>query len=209
MRWYSITAKNGSKSKMIRTGIGVHASFPVLMVAVSLALAGCSMTFPAGQKADNKTLKLLEDDIQTGSIGMAGDMNKPASQFKNFTDEDWRRAKAALAVAVDPHGSPDRVLWDNPETQAKGSFTPEGQPFVKNDDICRNFKTVVTDQGQTRNLVGTACRPSGGEWDISEIKPAAPAKAAVPNAADTNNIATKAVKDGSKPAAKKVAVVSP
>jgi surface antigen len=85
--------------------------------------------------------------------------------------EDWRRAKAAMAVALDPQGSGAQVSWDNPDTTIKGSFTPVGQPFVKSDEICRAFLATVIGQSSTSSLQGTACRPSGGEWVIKDVKP--------------------------------------
>jgi surface antigen len=85
--------------------------------------------------------------------------------------EDWRRARAALGVALDPQGSGAQVSWDNPDTGLKGTFTPVGQPFVKSDEICRAFTATLAGQTATSTLQGTACRPSGEEWAISEVKP--------------------------------------
>jgi surface antigen len=86
-------------------------------------------------------------------------------------EEDWRRAKAALAVALDPQGSGSQVSWDNPDTTLKGTFTPVGQPFVKSDEICRAFLASIAGQASSSSLQGTACRPSGGEWAIKDVKP--------------------------------------
>ena len=85
--------------------------------------------------------------------------------------EDWRRAKGALAVALDPQGSGSSVSWDNPDTDMKGNFAPVGQPFVKTDEICRAFLATLVTKDTTRSLQGTACRPSGGEWAIKDVKP--------------------------------------
>ena len=52
----------------------------------------------------------------------------------------------------------------------KGTFTPMGAPFVKNDEICRSFSAHLSGPS-TSALHGTACRPSGGEWAIKEVKP--------------------------------------
>ena len=84
--------------------------------------------------------------------------------------EDWRRAKGAMAVALDPQGSGSPVTWDNPDTGFKGTFTPVGQPFVKGDEICRAFLAGLTGQA-TSSLQGTACRLSGEEWAIKDVKP--------------------------------------
>jgi surface antigen len=86
-------------------------------------------------------------------------------------EEDWRRAKGALAVALDPQGSGAKVSWDNPDTTLRGTFTPVGQPFVKSDDICRAFVATVTGQSSETVLQGTACRPSGGEWSVKDVRP--------------------------------------
>ncbi|SCY90489.1 RT0821/Lpp0805 family surface protein [Microvirga guangxiensis] len=89
----------------------------------------------------------------------------------DLDEEDWRRAKAALAVALDPQGPGTQVSWDNPETSMKGSFTPAGAPFVKNDEICRAFNAQLSGPASA-SLQGTACRLSGEEWAIKEVKPA-------------------------------------
>jgi hypothetical protein len=42
---------------------------------------------------------------------------------------------------------------------------------VKNDEICRAFSAHLSGPAAA-SLQGAACRPSGGEWTIKEIKPA-------------------------------------
>jgi surface antigen len=74
-------------------------------------------------------------------------------------------------VALDPQGPGTQVSWDNPDTAMKGSFTPTGAPYVKNDEICRAFSAHLSGPAAA-SLQGAACRPSGGEWTIKEIKPA-------------------------------------
>lgn len=163
---FSITAKNESESKKFCLG------FVALAIVISFGLGGCSWTFPSKSSSNNTELRILEDDIQTGSIQVPGS----SPLLKDLSEEDWRRAKSALNVALDPHGSTDRVVWDNPQTLARGTFASTGAPFVKNDDICRNFKATVGGQVETKSLEGTACRPSGGEWAIQDIKAAQPSK---------------------------------
>lgn len=144
--------------------------------AVAFCLSGCSWTFLPETASSNKGFNILEDDIQTGSIApQDGNMGR-LKVLKDLNEEDWRRAHAALAVALDPHGSKDRVVWDNPDTKLKGSFLSEGPPFVKNDEVCRDFKTIVSSQEETKNLQGSACKPSGGEWTIRDIKAVTEAK---------------------------------
>ena len=89
----------------------------------------------------------------------------------DLSEEDWRRAKAALAVAIDPQGPGTQVSWDNPVSGMKGAFTAAGSPFVKEDEVCRAF-TAALNGASAASLSGTACRPSGGEWVIKDIRPA-------------------------------------
>jgi surface antigen len=97
---------------------------------------------------------------------------KPISPLSaELGEEDWRRAKAALAVALDPQGAGSPVSWDNPDTTIKGTFTPVGQPFVRSDEICRAFLASVQGQATTSSLQGTACRPSGGDWVVKDVRP--------------------------------------
>lgn len=131
---------------------------------LGLCAGGCSMSFPMASL-------LPEDEPKvTGSTGAVA--AKPASPLSpELGEEDWRRARGALAVALDPQGNGASVSWDNPDSGFKGAFTPVGQPFVKSDEICRAFLTSLAGDKGSSSLQGTACRPSGGEWAIKDLKP--------------------------------------
>ena len=93
-----------------------------------LSAGACSFSFGVAG--------LDEDEPKTtGAIVSAA----AAPLSPDLNEEDWRRAKAALTVALDPQGPGTQVSWDNPDTPMKGTFTPIGAPFVKNDEICRAF----------------------------------------------------------------------
>jgi len=97
---------------------------------------------------------------------------KPASPLSPaLGEEDWRRAKGALAIALDPQGNGSSVSWENPDSGFKGAFTPLGQPFVKSDEICRAFLASFGRENGSSSLRGTACRLSGAEWTIKDVKP--------------------------------------
>lgn len=113
------------------------------------------------------TSLMPDDPPSTASVGP----RSASPMARDMGTEDWRRAKGALAVAMDPQGSGSPVAWDNPDTALKGKFTPVGQPFVKGDEICRAFLATVSGQASASTLHGTACRPSGGEWAIKDVKP--------------------------------------
>ena len=132
---------------------------PALAVALASLTGACGMSFPMGS--------LVANDETTGSVTPR--ITSPLSP--ELGAEDWRRAKGALAVALDPQGSGSSVTWDNPDTEVRGNFAPVGQPFVKTDEICRAFLVTLVIKDATRSLQGTACRPSGGEWTIKDVKP--------------------------------------
>jgi len=116
----------------------------------------------------------LGEDEPKATGAIAQEAVAPAAPIPlspDLDEEDWRRAKAALAVALDPQGPGTQVSWDNPATTRKGTFTPTGAPFVKNDEICRSFSAQLLG-ATSASLNGTACRLSGEEWAIKEVKPA-------------------------------------
>lgn len=143
-RWYRTVRPRGEAVRLVAAA------------ALGFLVPACSFTLP-----------VTEDPASTHSTVAA----RAAPLSAELGEEDWRRARAAMAVALDPQGSGTRVTWDNPDTTMKGEFTPVGQPFVKSDEICRTFLATVVGQASTSNLQGTACRPSGGEWAIRDVKP--------------------------------------
>jgi surface antigen len=135
---------------------------PVCAAAISLLASACGLSFPIAS--------LFPDTETTSSITPR--IVSPLSPLSpELAAEDWRRAKGALAVALDPQGSGSSVSWDNPDTDMKGNFAPVGQPFVNTDEICRAFLATLVIKDTTRSLQGTACRPSGGEWTLKDVKP--------------------------------------
>lgn len=85
--------------------------------------------------------------------------------------EDWRRANAALGTALDPQGDGASVNWDNPQTGAKGSFTPVGQAYPTEGKICRAFLAEVGTKDSHEYLQGAACREKTAEWSLTDVKP--------------------------------------
>lgn len=132
-------------------------------VALSaIMLGGCSLSFPIASLVGGGSEPETTQSVQA----------KPASPLSaNLGVEDWRRARAAMAVALDPQGNGAAVNWDNPETALRGTFAPVGQPFVRSDEICRAFVSSITGQGEPIWLQGTACRRSAGEWTVSDVTP--------------------------------------
>jgi surface antigen len=144
-----------------------YRSDAVLSEAMKL-VAACLIALSASACSYSFGLSGLDEDEpkSTGAIATRAVTHLSA----DLDEEDWRRAKAALAVALDPQGPGTQVSWDNPASTRKGTFTPTGAPFVKDDEICRDFSAHLSSPSASA-LQGTACRPSGGEWAIKDIKP--------------------------------------
>jgi surface antigen len=110
---------------------------------------------------------LLSPDAKEDSIGTV-----PKAPLASLLDaEDWRRAEAALSNALDPQKNGSPVGWDNPDSGNRGSFTPVGKTFPREEGICRVFLAKVDSKGDEHALQGTACSDKRGEWTIAEAKP--------------------------------------
>jgi surface antigen len=139
-----------------------------------LSLAGCSLMLPF---EGGRSGALQADPTITGSITPASAKANtlPPGQVSPFSpkldEEDWRRAKAALATALDPQGNGGQVGWDNADSGAKGSFAPIGNAFLAKDDICRAFIAAVSVKEPEQWFQGSACRVTPAEWQIKDVKP--------------------------------------
>lgn len=112
----------------------------------------------------------VEEPLTTGSI------ETPRTFGPDLNGEDWRRAQAALTVALDPQGNGRPVKWDNPDSGMHGSVNPTGLPYVADDRICRNFLASVIGGDKSRFVRGTGCKPSGGDWTLKSMHVAAAPK---------------------------------
>lgn len=95
--------------------------------------------------------------------------SQPSTLSPRLDQEDWRRARAALATALDPQGNGGAARWENGDNGHKGSFAPVGNAFLAKDDICRAFVASVALGDPEQWLQGTACRASPTEWTIKDV----------------------------------------
>jgi surface antigen len=145
-----------------RLPAGALAGVLARVCLAGVCLGGCSMSFPMESLVPEDEPKATGTLVARASSALSPELG----------EEDWRRAKGALAVALDPQGNGASVSWDNPDSGFKGAFTPVGHPFVKGDEICRAFVAALGRAGRNAALEGTACRLSGAEWAIKAVKPA-------------------------------------
>ena len=127
-------------------------------LSLTVALCGCSQPLLVFRGEVAEAPRVVEEPVVTGSIE-----KRPMSFGDDLAEEDWRRARAALGVALDPQGNGRPVKWDNPET---------GLPYVAEDLICRNFLASVVAPGRSRFVRGTGCKPSGGQWTLKRVRTA-------------------------------------
>ena len=145
----------------IPRGVGL-----IVLMAAPGGFAGCSIAVPtASEPSAMWNSGRVASDV-TGVIG------KSAPKLSRALDtEDLRRAIAAMSTALDPQGSGASVNWDNPQTGAKGSFTPVGQPYPLEGRICRAFHADIAVNETQESLQGAACREKTAEWALTEVKP--------------------------------------
>ncbi len=134
-----------------------------LLGLLASTASGCSLSFPiSGLKADASA---------TGTIDHTAAVLSPA-----LDREDLRRARAAMAIALDPQGNGARVGWQNPQSGAHGSFAASAPPFADHDRVCRGFAGDVSPaESVERHVSGSACREGDGSWRIRGAEDAAKA----------------------------------
>jgi hypothetical protein len=145
-------------------------ALPRLAASVLLGvwLGGCSIlnVFEPARKAS----LVGDDDLTTASIPSrartSSDQVSPLSP--ELDAEDWRRAGAAMATALDPQGNGGLVKWENPASGARGSFSAAGDAYLIGDEICRNFAARLSGAEGGSAHQGSACRAAPGDWRIRE-----------------------------------------
>lgn len=67
------------------------------------------------------------------------------------------------------YGKPgEQSSWSNPDSGNSGSVS-SGETYQNAEGRdCRQFETTVIVEGEEREATGTACRTTGGEWEVVE-----------------------------------------
>jgi surface antigen len=147
-----------------------------IILGLGLGAGACSVTWPMFSQATAPDPVLTTASLPANAARPNADSSSLARQnLPSLSDhlgpEDIRRASGAMALALDPQGNGSPVNWDNSESKSAGRFTPVGGPFLKDDEVCRAFLAQISTLMDKHALQGTACRPSGGDWAIRDLKP--------------------------------------
>lgn len=137
----------------------------IVLSAAAGGLSGCSIAIPMAAEPSAMWNGARATADVTGTIPKS-----PPKLSRALDPEDQRRAIAAMSTALDPQGSGASVKWDNPQTGAKGSFTPIGQPYPIEGMICRAFHADIAVNETQESLQGAACREKTAEWALTEVK---------------------------------------
>ena len=147
-----------TRDKALLPRLGIVRPFAAVMLG--WLVGGCAISMPIASFSSKS------DDDVTGSI------SKPVSPLSRKLDaEDWRRAQAAMATALDPQGNGTAVNWDNPTSGARGNFVPVASAFPRDDGVCRAFVARVGTAETQDELQGIACRKHNGDWVLNDIRP--------------------------------------
>lgn len=132
--------------------------------SIALLGCGCAILLISGCATVRLPSFTARQDDVTGTIA------KPAPILsERLSDEDWRRAQAALGVAMDPQGNGLAVSWDNPDTGAEGEFTPLGVATTAGGLTCRPFHAELGGKLPKETHDGLACRDKISTWIITQI----------------------------------------
>jgi len=138
------------------SGIGCLRRAPVFVCLAMLC--GCSVSMPMA------SLLPAPHDDETASIA------KPQLTAWLGT-QDWLCAKPAFDEAL-AETETSAVTWSNPDSGAKGKFTPVGEAFSGIAGMCRGFQGAIAGSAANKAFEGTACADKAGVWQVTEVKSA-------------------------------------
>jgi surface antigen len=181
------TVYKGSNGRSAYHGSAVFgAPQSILALALAVAMAGCSMSFPSllGEKDSDKSSPSAGTgaafDSRSEKAGKAdGDITgslpllpaAAASAKSAMSPIDWAIAKSALREVLGRGEAGSSQPWENPTTRARGTVTPVAAIYEKDGFPCRNFIVSGVHDGHESWYEGTACRIHRGNWDVMTTRP--------------------------------------
>jgi surface antigen len=152
--------------------------YAIIALSLMLALSACE-TDRRGQKEVGGALLgaivggLLGAQIGGGKGQLAATaagtllgayLGSAAGKSLDRADRVYAERAAQQGLESNPSGSTSR--WVNPDTRHSGSITPLNTYRSADGFDCRDYSQVVTIDGRSETVRGTACRESDGTWRV-------------------------------------------
>jgi hypothetical protein len=84
-------------------------------------------------------------------------------------DVDLAYVRAVAAAALAQGDKDDSIIWQNPNTGARGYITPLASSYTEGTFTCRDFLASYL-RGQTEAwLQGEACHTDHGKWEVKSL----------------------------------------
>jgi surface antigen len=120
--------------------------------------AGLGAALGAHARGNAKAPTMILGALVGGAIG---------NRIGNRLDEASRERHQRVSYQALEHGrSYDTQGWYNPDTGARGSFTPRPAYETNRGMYCREFTQEIWIGGRREEGYGTACREPDGSWKI-------------------------------------------
>ncbi len=99
-------------------------------------------------------------------VFLGGFLGNELGRRLSCKDQEMASTTAQQTLETQPSGTP--VAWNNPDTGNSGTVTPVKTYQRADGTFCRDFQQIVTADGETEQLDGTACRQKNGTWVVQQ-----------------------------------------
>ena len=124
-------------------------------------LGGAALGGLAGSQIGGGTGKLAATAAGTLLGGFLG-----SSIGQSLDKADKAYASQTTQSALENGQSGVAQSWNNPDTNARGTVTPQAAYQNASGTYCRPFTQTIFVDGEQQSLEGTACRQPDGSWKI-------------------------------------------
>ena len=127
------------------------------------ALGGAVVGGFLGSKIGKGTGQL----VATGAgVLLGGFLGNELGRRLSCKDQEMASTTAQQTLETQPTGA--QVAWKNPDSGNSGTRTPVRTYQQTDGTPCRDFQQIITADGQTEQLEGTACRQQNGTWVVQK-----------------------------------------
>ncbi len=149
-----------------------------LFLIAAFSLGGCAQN--AGQKESGGAVLgavlggLLgsqfgkgDGKLATTALGTLAGAAVGSSIGRSMDDVDRMKMRQAERIAYTAPLN-ETIVWNNPDSGNRGSFTPIRDGHTNSGAYCREFQSEIIVGGKMETGYGTACRQPDGSWKIVE-----------------------------------------